>query len=205
MPVFLLSKIFNILCYQDIADCAFNRRYDIKSKNSWIAYIIADSIFSCTMQIVFLIQSSIFIYIPIYFLNNLLFHLHISLLYALYAFEYKWFNFGWSIKRRLKFIERKWPYFFGFGLSLSIVTSLFDSYIINATLFAFLFPGLLLSAIEADCKELKKPQQKQPEVIPTTIEHDFSSLYLFDCSIIATDYIFRIIKFFSDIYYNVRM
>ena len=199
MPVFLLSKIFNVLCYQDIADCAFYRRYKSQNQGSKIAYIIADSIFSCLLQVVFLVQSSIFIYIPIYFLNNLLFHLHISLLYALYAFEYKWFNFGWTIKKRLNYIELKWPYFFGFGLSLSIITSLFNSYIINATLFAFLFPALLLSAIEADCDELnsnKQKQQIQPAV--KVISYNFPSLHLFDLSIIATDYIFRGLKFLSD-------
>ena len=195
MPVFLLSKIFNFLCYQDIADCAFYRRYK-KSNNNYIAYLIAESIFSCTIQIVFLIQSSIFIYLPISILNVLLFHLHISLLYALYAFEYKWFNFGYPIKKRLKDIELKWPYFFGFGISLSILTALFDSYIINATIFAFLFPVLLLSAIEADCNDNpKKPQQQS---ISKAIEYDFTPLHLFDCSTIVTDYIFRFIKYLSD-------
>jgi etoposide-induced 2.4 mRNA len=205
MPVFLLSKIFNVLCYQDIADCAYLKRYKrLLNTDSTISYIIADSIFSCILQIIFLIQSSIFIYIPIYFLNVLLFHLHISLLYALYAFEYKWFNMGWKIKERLKYIELKWPYFFGFGLSLSVLTSLFDSYIINATLFAFLFPVLLLSAIEADCNELNvKRNDKQVLTTSATttakaITNNFTSLHLFDGSIILTDYIFRFINYLSD-------
>lgn len=200
MPVFLLSKVFNVLCFQDIADCAFYRRHKSKqNQGSKFADIIADSIFSCLLEVVFLVQSSIFIYIPIYFLNNLLTHLHISLLYALYAFEYKWFNFGWTIKRRLNYIELKWPYFFGFGLSLSIITSLFNSYIINATLFAFLFPALLLSAIEADCDELRdKQKQQQEEQVVKAISYNFPSLHLFDLSIIATDYVFRALKFLTD-------
>jgi hypothetical protein len=95
---------------------------------------------------------------------------------------------GWNIRERLNYIETKWPYFFGFGLSLSIITSLSSSYVLNATLFAFLFPALLLSAIEANCQELNKHAK------PIT----FTPTHLFDFSTFITDRLFQFIEFLAD-------
>lgn len=211
IPVFLLSKIFNFICFQDIADISYMNQYGKPKITSAISYLIAESIFSCLLQVVFLVQSSLIVYIPIYTLNQILFHLHISVLYSLYAFEYKWFNMDWNIKKRLKYIESKWPYFFGFGLSLSILTSLSSSYIISATLFAFLFPALLICAIEADCNELDPKNanklQRHSSLLTTKTNQNgtresllvnFTPLHLFDLSIIVTDHIFRFIKYLSD-------
>jgi len=195
MPVFLLSKIFNVLCYQDIADMAYMTKYGKPKlyKNSPISYVIADSIFSCVLQVIFLIQSSIMLYLPIYMLNQILFHVHISFLYSLYAFEYKWFNMGWNILDRLNYIETRWPYYFGFGLSLSILTSLPSSYILSATLFAFLFPAFILSAIEADCAELTY----NPKKIQTENKNLFTSLHLFHVSTYLTDHLFKFLKYYK--------
>lgn len=161
LPVFLLSKIFNLLWHQEIADIAFLQKYDnekikkYQSEKPQIAQALADTIFSCTMELIFLIQSSFLNFIPIPWLSNLLTHVHLAFLYSLYAFEYKWFNMSWDIEKRISFIETRWPYFFGFGLSLSIILSFAGSYFYCATLFAFIFPAFIISSIEADCEYLK--------------------------------------------------
>lgn len=62
---------------------------------------------------------------------------------------------SWDIEKRISFIETRWPYFFGFGLSLSIILSFAGSYFYCATLFAFIFPAFIISSIEADCEHLK--------------------------------------------------
>lgn len=195
LPVFLLSKIFNIFCHQEIADIAYVKKYGKPQiyKNASIAEVIADTIFSCTMELIFLVQSSLLVYLPSLWLNKILTHVHLSFLYSLYAFEYKLCNMGWDIKRRIGHIEARWPYYFGFGLSLSLVLSIADSYFYNATLFAFIFPAFILSAIEADSEKL-------PPVV--YIKYDVTSvdclrkvalnLPLFRFSIRVTDFIFKI-------------
>jgi hypothetical protein len=53
MPVFLLSKLFNVLSYQDIGDAAYFNNYGkpkLYEKTS-ISDLIADSIFSCILQV----------------------------------------------------------------------------------------------------------------------------------------------------------
>lgn len=64
-------------------------------------------------------------------------------------------NIGWELYKRLHYIERMWPYFFGFGLPLALVTHSLPNYYLNTACFAFLFPLFILSANETHL-DLKK-------------------------------------------------
>lgn len=69
--------------------------------------------------------------VPSTTLSTILSIVHLSLLYSLYSFEYKWCNMGMELNNRLALIENCWPYFLGFGLPLAIITSLPESYFIR--------------------------------------------------------------------------
>jgi etoposide-induced 2.4 mRNA len=195
LPVFLLSKIFNVLCHQEIADIAYMQKYgkpQIYKKFS-VAEVIADTVFSCTMELIFLVQSSLMTLVPSSMLNQLLCHVHLSFLYSLYAFEYKFCNMSWDIRKRIAHVEARWPYYFGFGLSLSIILSFANSYIYSATLFAFIFPAFILSAIEADSERLgpivyfKRDVTGLNESVPVML-----SVPLFKFAMHATDFLFKV-------------
>uniref|UniRef100_A0A1Q3FB80 Putative p53-mediated apoptosis protein n=1 Tax=Culex tarsalis TaxID=7177 RepID=A0A1Q3FB80_CULTA len=153
-PLFLLSKIVNSLWFQDIADSAYKFRKGRPQLIPSISKLIADTLISLLIQVLFLVQSIAITYlpIPVPFACSILYMVHMSLLCSLYAFEYKWFNMGWELHKRLTYIETNWPFFIGFGLPLAILSELPGSFFINGCVFAVLFPLFILSANEATPK-----------------------------------------------------
>lgn len=88
--------------------------------------------------------------LPVQYIGSITSLVFMSILYALYSFEYKWFNNGWDTPRRLYTIEHNWTYFLGFGLPLALLTFISSSYFVNGIIFSVLFPFFIVSANEAE-------------------------------------------------------
>ena len=143
LPFFLLSKIVNAIWFQDIADLAFRYWHTNHQITMIILYfrssqgrplvslsisvMIADTVFSIVVEIIFLLQGKVFSMLPIKILGAGLNLVHQCLLHSLYSFEYKWFSQGIELHKRLNLVEINWPYFLGFGLPLAVLTSMPES------------------------------------------------------------------------------
>ncbi|XP_054743232.1 etoposide-induced protein 2.4 homolog [Anastrepha obliqua] len=149
LPIFLLSKIVSSLWFTEIANAAYRVRKGPPQLIPNISKLIADFLFNLMVQAFFLMQSTFVSFLPLPYIAKALYFLHLSLLYALYSFEYKWFNMGWELHRRLSYIENNWPYFCGFGIPLTILTNMSSSVIANSCIFSIFFPLFILSGNEA--------------------------------------------------------
>ncbi|KAK8730042.1 hypothetical protein OTU49_008434 [Cherax quadricarinatus] len=150
LPLFLLSKIINIVWFQDIADSAYRQRQGRPQLIGNISKLVADVLISAFIQMLFLIQAYLVMMLPLVGVGVTLSGIHMCMIHALYAFEYRWFNMGWELYKRLSFIEENWPYFMGFGFPLALITMYPSSIYVRGCLFALLFPVFIISANEAD-------------------------------------------------------
>jgi len=106
-------------------------------------------------EIVLFFQSLLMVFIPITWLSKLFFHMHFAYLLSFLVFNFKWTLMSWNLVTRIGFIESRFSYFLGFGLVLSVILSLPESFICSAVLASFLFPIFLFNAIETPCEHLK--------------------------------------------------
>ena len=77
--------------------------------NLSISVMIADTVFSIVVEIIFLLQGKVFALLPIKILAAAANLLHQCLLHALYSFEYKWFSQG---ECRIQKRSRDWKSLF---------------------------------------------------------------------------------------------
>jgi len=149
LPFFLLSKIVNAIWFQDIADLAFRSSQGRPLVNLSISVMIADTVFSIVVEVIFLCQGKVCSMVPIKILGAGLNLLHQCLLHSLYSFEYKWFSQGIELHKRLYYVETHWPYFLGFGLPLAVITSMPESQVMAGCVFSILFPLFIVSGNQA--------------------------------------------------------
>ena len=172
IPAFIISKFVNSYWFRDIADVVFKKL--TKNNKSLpalsLSRSISDVLFSLIMQIFFLFNQQLYYLYPYLFLINFLVHMCLCLLYSFYAFEYAWIYGNLNVKQRVERIELYWPYFLGFGLPLTMLSTLiFKSMIVNECIFSILFPFAIVAATSVNFNERIRLPQTQTNIVPLNI------------------------------------
>ena len=148
VPLYWISKPINSLWFQEIAVLVFKKTDTSKNqavkKDNTPSGLIADFLFSVLVEFIFLLQATFALYFP--YVGYVVCVFLLSTLYALYAFEYKWFGQGISIQERIHRVEKNWPYYCGFGIILCLLTLYPLSATISAAIFSLFFPVMIIGA-----------------------------------------------------------
>ncbi|KAG7387218.1 Etoposide induced 2.4 mRNA [Phytophthora pseudosyringae] len=145
-PIYCISFILNTIWYQEIADDAYMQLHGKPSPTS-VTDMIRDEMYRAILVAFFLLQTVLSYLIPV--IGPATSFIHLSWLYSLYCFEYKWSLAGWSLERRLAHLEQNWAYFAGFGSPFTLATFFVPNFV-SKGIFALLFPVFLLLAIACD-------------------------------------------------------
>eukprot|EP00045_Choanoeca_perplexa_P022442 m.9567 g.9567 ORF g.9567 m.9567 type:complete len:317 (-) comp9448_c0_seq1:58-1008(-) len=156
IPMFLLAKVLNAMYCQQVANHAYadlrgsaeTGYRDVKQRDvlGWFGMTMADLIFSTLMQLIMLVEASLFtlmpqIGLPLSFLYN-------CWISSLYCFEYSWINAGWSLQTRVEYFETHWAFFLGFGLPFTAAT-FFLPFMVSVATYSLIFPLMVISATSA--------------------------------------------------------
>ena len=156
IPAFIISKFVNCYWFRETADVVFKKltKKTQPMPGLPLSRSISDVLFSLVVQIFFLIQSTLILLLPVPVVNVVLGHLCLCLLYSFYAFEYAWIYRNLTVKQRIERIQLFWPYFLGFGLPLTILsTQMSTSMIVNECIFSILFPFAIVAATSVKLRE----------------------------------------------------
>ncbi|GAA6054547.1 hypothetical protein JCM3770_006022 [Rhodotorula araucariae] len=83
------------------------------------------------------------------FLGAPLSFLYASIVDAYYCFEAHWVKNGWPFGDRVRQIEQRWAYAFGFGLPITIMSWWSSDPVVNLAIFALLYPLFSLTSTSA--------------------------------------------------------
>ncbi|KAJ3397249.1 Etoposide induced 2.4 mRNA [Lobulomyces angularis] len=99
---------------------------------------MAEEIYRLLVVLNFLVYSSLLnvFFRPLGFIN-------FCWLTSYYSFEYNWISKGWSIEKRIRYLEENWSYFLGFGFPCTVAT-FFLSTFVSQGLFSLLFPAFII-------------------------------------------------------------
>ncbi|KAF4707719.1 Etoposide induced 2.4 mRNA [Perkinsus olseni] len=147
VPVYSLSYLLNIAWHQDIANETFAifSPSDPRVKTTLTSRIV-DALMRNLVNIIFALQTWLLSFVP--YIGTFLNLVSMCLLISTYSFEYRWVYLGWESHVRLRFIERHWAYFIGFGLPSTVLCSVFPRFIDNG-IFSMLFPICIMTAVAA--------------------------------------------------------
>lgn len=151
LVTYLISFILSSFWFGDIAEEAISieqklfENKNFVSRNVDLVNRVTNEIYRIFLVIFFLLQITVLGVIP--FVGKIVKILHISFLYSLYCFEYKWGTDSYLMKN-LAFFEVNSAYFMGFGFIFAVSTNYFP-FLLSTGLYAVFFPFFLLTAIRA--------------------------------------------------------
>ncbi|KAI8058681.1 etoposide-induced protein 2.4-domain-containing protein [Gilbertella persicaria] len=91
------------------------------------------------------------------------------MIFSYYCFEFQWVYKGWSIEKRLSFMESHWAFFLGFGFPATFIT-FFLSFLRSGAVFALIYPFFIIMAMIAAPKATTPYAQTMPSGIKARTE-----------------------------------
>lgn len=146
-PVYIFSFFLNSIFYQDISEHSFAVQVGKKAvphlSYSSVRERVVDQLYQFCVLSVYLIGTLFVSWVPL--IGRVLSFALSSWLYAFYCFDYLWSLKGLSVNTKLKIIETRPYYFFGFGLCCTVATA-YSNFFVNNGCFALLFPVFVVLA-----------------------------------------------------------
>jgi len=159
-PIYGLGFIINSIWYQGIVDATYDLVHDKNIGRVAKMDFVVEKFYYAFLTVGFYIQMYLVTFIPI--VGDFIGFVHFCWLYSLYSFDYKWEKQGRKLTERLQYLERRWPYFLGFGFPLAALSAYFP-WIVHQGLIALTAPVFIMLAIMAEPVKIGDGPNAQPQ------------------------------------------
>jgi hypothetical protein len=144
-PTYTLAFLLNYKNFSEIA----RRSFEIftattKVKSNQVSILASDFVklmYKSLFMFVHFLVCFVVSFIPT--IGPILSILLLTFVGSFYSFEYHWIQKKWTFDQQLEYFETRWPYFFGFGLPLTLLCFLFPI-LVQLGIVVFLFPLVFL-------------------------------------------------------------
>lgn len=115
-------------------------------RRAWLSLLqfLSEEVYRAMLSLALLVQMKALSWIPM--VGYPLHMLHLSWFYALSSFEYAWCLNSRGLAERIRLLETDWIYYTGFGLTQTLLTTVFPKFLASGV-FAFVLPLFIVLAV----------------------------------------------------------
>lgn len=162
LPVFFIMKFVLMFWFSDVSGACMRALNTPPPNQESMQRMFGETVTSVVHMFIFSFQAILSQYLPIPIITPFIVFVHVTLYNSMYCFDYFYDSYNFSFNRRANYFETRWPYFLGFGTTLTVASTLGGSWFANGVIYALLVPLFIISSYKVNWA--RRYEEKIPHI-----------------------------------------